>query len=80
MHIQEKPFSSFHLIAFFNEPKTIEEEAEIILKLKTIDVTVLSLGKCYVGPPEKTGLIFGYSSVRLNIIKQTIHKISQIIP
>lgn len=80
MHIQEKPFSSFHLIAFFNEPKTIQEEAEIILKLKTIDVTVLSLGKCFVGTPEKTGLIFGYSSVRLNIIKQTIHKISQIIP
>lgn len=79
MYIQEKPFSSFHLIAFFKEEKTVEEELEIIKKLSLKNITVFSLSKCYIGDEKKTGLIFGFSSVRNNMIKQTIISMSEII-
>lgn len=79
MHLQDKPFSSFHVTAFFNEMKTAKEELEIIQKLKSIGITAFSLSKCYVNHPEKTGLIFGYSAVRPVILKRKIEKIGNVL-
>ena len=72
MHIQEKPFSSFHIIGLFNEEKSIEEESEIIKLLKQHQISVYPLSKCYVGTSQKTGLIFGFSAVRTSVLKRKI--------
>lgn len=79
MHIQEKPFSSFHLLAFFNQPKSVTEELEIIKQLKQNQITVLSLSKCYIGEQQQTGLIIGYASVRPAVIKKKINTLSKLI-
>lgn len=79
MQLQEKPFSSFHVVAFFNEVTTAKEEIEIIQQLKANGVTAFSLSKCYVSDPSKTGLIFGYSAVRSAILKRKVEKIAQIV-
>jgi GntR family transcriptional regulator / MocR family aminotransferase len=72
MTIQEKPFSSFHLLAFFNSEKTIKEETEIIQLLNQHQITVYALSKCYVQSPQKTGLIFGFSAIRTSLIKRKL--------
>lgn len=79
MYIQEKPFSSFHILAFFNSEKTIKEEAEIIQQLKALQIMAYPLSKCYVGELQKTGLIFGYAAVRSSIIKKNIEKMGRIL-
>ncbi len=79
MHIQEKPFSSFHILGLFNEEKSIEEESEIIKLLKQHQISVYPLSKCYVGTSQKTGLIFGFSAVRTSVLKRKIEKIGQLI-
>ncbi|MDC1504602.1 PLP-dependent aminotransferase family protein [Winogradskyella sp.] len=79
MHVNVEACSSFHVIAHFNSPTNIDEEAQIIYKLNQQNITVHSLSKCYVGVAQKTGLIFGYSSVRPSIIKQKIKKMIGII-
>jgi GntR family transcriptional regulator/MocR family aminotransferase len=79
MYLQEKPFSSFHVVAYFNHEKTAKEEKEIIQDLKAAGITAFSLSKCYIGIPEKTGLIFGYSAVRPAILKRKVEKMGIII-
>jgi GntR family transcriptional regulator/MocR family aminotransferase len=79
MQLQEKPFSSFHTIAFFNDTKSAKEETEIIQQLKAIGITAFSLSKCYINQPSKTGLIFGYSAVRPSILKRKIDKMSTLL-
>lgn len=79
MTIQEKPFSSFHLIAFFNSEKTIKEEAEIIQLLHQHQITAYALSKCYIQSPKKTGLIFGYSAIRITLIRKNVEKIGRLI-
>jgi GntR family transcriptional regulator / MocR family aminotransferase len=79
MELQEKPFSSFHVIAFFKEATTAKEEIDIVQQLKANGVTAFSLSKCYVQQPSTTGLIFGYAAVRDAILKRKIEKIRQII-
>lgn len=79
MHLQESPFSSFHVVAYFNEPKTAKEEIEIIRKIKTHGITAFSLSKCYVGSPEKTGLILGYSAVRPATLKRKIEILGDLL-
>ncbi|NCT10769.1 MAG: PLP-dependent aminotransferase family protein [Flavobacteriia bacterium] len=79
MHIQEKPFSSFHVLAFFNTEKTLKEEAETIQQLKSLNIMAYPLSKCYVDEPQKTGLIFGYAAVRSAIIKKNIEKMGRVL-
>ena len=79
MYIQEKPFSSFHLLAYFKEPKSPAEELEIIKQLKQNQITVLSLSKCYIGEQQQAGLIIGYASVRPALIKKKINILSKLI-
>lgn len=79
MYIQEKTFASFHLLAFFKDHTTVEEEFEIIKRLKQHHITVLSLSKCYVGKPQQTGLIFGYSAVRPTVLKRKIIMIGNLV-
>lgn len=79
MYIQEKPFSSFQVLGFFNDKKTIEEETEIIKILKQHHVSVYPLSKCYIDTPKKTGLIFGFSAVRNNVLKRKIEKIGTLL-
>lgn len=70
--LQELPFGSFHCIAFFNQPISPAEEIAFIDKLQKHGIKALSLSKCYIGEPHKTGLIFGYSAARPSLIKQKI--------
>lgn len=79
MYLQKKPFSSFHLIAYFKSAVSVEHEMEIIKQLNVAHITVFSLSKCYIGEPKKQGLIIGYSSVRPNEIKIKIAKMAGII-
>jgi GntR family transcriptional regulator / MocR family aminotransferase len=79
MTLQEINFASFHRLAFFNQPKTQKEELEIIENLSSKGIKALSLSKCYIGTPEKTGLIFGYAAVRPTVIKQKIQLMGSVI-
>ena len=79
MFIEKKTFSSFHILAFFKEETSSEQEQIIIKKLEKIGVIVFSLSKCYIQSPKKQGLIIGYSSLKINAMKQKIKKMSEII-
>lgn len=79
MQLLDKSFNSLHLVAKFNNIKTPKEEFEIIAKLKARNITAFSLSKCYIGTPEKTGLIFGYSAVRKNFLIKKIDIMSKVI-
>ncbi|MDY0781424.1 PLP-dependent aminotransferase family protein [Tenacibaculum sp. IB213877] len=79
MFIQQKPFSSFHLIAYFKYSATEEDETEIIKKLTEHDVIAFPLSKCYITSKKEYGLILGYSSVRPTVLKQKIKKIASFI-
>lgn len=79
MYLQKKTFSSFHLIAYFKSPVSVEHEKEIIKQLNDLHITTFSLSKCYVGEAIQQGLIIGYSSVRPNEIKNKVAKMKGII-
>jgi len=79
MYIQEKPFSSFHLLAYFKAKVTVEHEKEIIRKLNEQNITTFSLSKCYIDSAKQQGLILGYSSVRATTLKRKIKKMEGII-
>ena len=79
MYIQEKPFSSFHVLALFKDEVSLEDEANIILKLKERNISCYPLSKCYIGKPLQKGLIIGYASVRSTIIKKKIKAMQEII-
>jgi len=79
MHIQEKPFSSFHVLALFNNKATIEEEKEVIQNLKAINISAFSLSKCYIGEPLQKGIILGYGSVRPLVLKKKIKTMQGIV-
>ena len=79
MYITEGLCSSFHIIALFKEPTGIVEEAQIIASLAQKKITAYALSKCYIGTPEQTGIILGYSAVRPSIIKQKIKNMQGIV-
>jgi GntR family transcriptional regulator/MocR family aminotransferase len=79
MKLQNIEFSSFHRLAFFTKPTSQKEELELIEKLSLHGVKALSLSKCYIGTPQQTGLIFGYSAVRPTIIKQKMQTMGSIL-
>ena len=79
MYIQKKPFSSFHLLAYFKAPVSVEYEKEVIRKLNEHNITTFSLSKCYIGKPKQQGLIIGYSSVRPSVLKRKIKKMGDFI-
>lgn len=79
MYIQKKTFSSFHLLAYFKSPVSVEYEKEVIKKLNDHNITTFSLSKCYIGTPKQQGLIIGYSSVRPSIMKRKIKKMGDLI-
>ncbi len=72
MTLEEKPFSSFHIIAKFNSEITQKEELAFLDKLQNHGIKALSLSKCYIGDHYNTGLILGYSAARPSIIRQKI--------
>lgn len=79
MYLQEKPFSSFHLIAHFKSSVSIDHEKEVIKQLNENEITTFSLSKCYVGEAKQQGLILGFSSVRPSILKRKVAKMGTII-
>ncbi|ULC59572.1 PLP-dependent aminotransferase family protein [Flaviramulus sp. BrNp1-15] len=79
MYIQNKPFSSFHLLSLFNKDVNPDDEKRIIQELKAHNITVFSLSKCYIGKPKQKGLILGYASVRPNILKQKVERMNKFI-
>lgn len=72
MILQDKPFSSFHVLAYFKEPVSVSEEKEIIKTLNDHHIVTFSLSKCYIDTPEKQGLIIGYSSVRDSVLTRKV--------
>lgn len=79
MYIQNKSFSSFHVLALFKNYVSIEQEKKVIEELKKRNITVFSLSKCYVGKPKLQGLIIGYASVRPNILKERINMMTKLL-
>ena len=79
MYIQNKSFSSFHVLALFKNYVSVEDEKKIIEALKKQNITVFSLSKCYVGKPKLKGLIIGYSSVKPNIIKEKVNSMVKLL-
>ena len=79
MVLQDKPFSSFHVVAFFKEPVNVSEEKEIIKKLNEQGIVTFSLSKCYINKPEKQGLIIGYSAVRPSVMSRKIKKMIAVL-
>ncbi len=79
MTLQKIKFASFHRLAFFSRSVSPKEELEIIEKLSVAGIKALSLSKCYVGTPQQTGLIFGYSAVRPTVIKQKVQIMGSIL-
>ena len=79
MYIQNKSFSSFHVLALFKNYVSVKDEKKIIEALKKQNITVFSLSKCYVGKPKLKGLIIGYSSVKPNIIKEKVNKMVKLL-
>lgn len=74
MVLQDKPFSSFHILAFFKEPVSASYEKELIKKLNDHHIVTFSLSKCYIEKPEKQGLIIGYSAVRPSVLSRQVRK------
>lgn len=79
MTLLQTEFSSFHVTALFNKPTIAKEEQEVIQKLNAVGIKAFSLSKCYIGQPEKTGLILGYSAVRPSLMKQKIERMGAVI-
>lgn len=79
MYIQNKSFSSFHVLALYKNDVSVEDENKLIQQLKNHNVTVFSLSKCYVGDPKLKGLILGYSSVRPNFLKQKVKQMAELL-
>ena len=78
-YIDEKPFSSYHLLAYFRNSVSVNEERELIKNLEEENITAFSLSKCYIGKPQKKGLILGYSSVRPSVLKRKIDKMKGVV-
>ncbi|NJN50212.1 MAG: PLP-dependent aminotransferase family protein [Polaribacter sp.] len=53
MYIDSKQFNSLHVVAKFKNVTNSKEEKEIISKLKDINISVLSLSKCYIQEPKQ---------------------------
>jgi GntR family transcriptional regulator/MocR family aminotransferase len=74
LKIEDKTFSSLHLVAKFNTPNNEKMELELISKLKKNNITAHPLSKCYITSKKQQGLILGYSSVRPNLIEKNVKK------
>lgn len=79
MSIENKDYSSLHLITKFNEKISVNDEIKIIHALLDTDIVTHSLNRCYISSEKQNGLIFGYSAIRPNAIKSKIDKIKLII-
>ena len=79
MYVQEKQFSSFHVLALFKTEVSLDHEKKLINQLNQIGVTTLSLSKCYIGDPSKKGLIFGYSSVPISVMRNKLKLMAKYI-
>lgn len=79
MHIENKPYSSLHLVAKFNEEITSKKEASILQMLLEENIVAHSLSGCYVGDKKLTGFILGYSSVRPATIQQKVIQMTQLL-
>jgi GntR family transcriptional regulator/MocR family aminotransferase len=79
MVIQEKPFSSFHVLALFKTDINIEEEKRVVEQLKKKNISAFSLSKCYIEGPIQKGLILGYASVRPSILKKKVQAMQGIV-
>ena len=79
MYIKERLFSSFHVLALFKTEVSLDHEKELIDKLNLIGVTTLSLSKCYIGDPLKKGLILGYSSVQISVMRNKLKLMAKYI-
>jgi GntR family transcriptional regulator/MocR family aminotransferase len=79
MHIETKPFSSFHVVALFDKPVSLKEEKRVITALEAQNISAFSLSKCYIGEPKQKGVIFGYASVRSSVLIKKIQKMEGIV-
>jgi GntR family transcriptional regulator/MocR family aminotransferase len=79
MSIEDKPFSSLHVVAKFNEEITPKTETVLIQTLAEANIIVHSLGGCYIGDKKEHGFILGYSSVRPAIMQQKVMQMTELI-
>ncbi|PQJ79701.1 PLP-dependent aminotransferase family protein [Polaribacter porphyrae] len=79
MFIEHKVFSNFHVIAKFKKPVSEKKELAIVKKLSQHKIVVFSLSKCFLSKEKEQGLIFGYAAVRLNVIKQKVIQMKEIL-
>ena len=67
------------MLALFKTEVSLDHEKELIDKLNLIGVTTLSLSKCYIGDPLKKGLILGYSSVQISVMRNKLKLMAKYI-
>jgi GntR family transcriptional regulator / MocR family aminotransferase len=79
MEIENKNYSSLHLLAKFKVEVNENKEVEIIQALAKVNIIAHPLSRCYIGNNKKHGFIFGYSSVRPTIIRQKLLQMTEII-
>lgn len=76
MILQKMEVPSFHLLAMM--PDNSNDQA-LVSALETKGVMAHALSKCYVGGPEKRGLILGYSCVNKGFMNQILGKMAQVV-
>jgi GntR family transcriptional regulator/MocR family aminotransferase len=79
MTIEKKQCSSFHLVATFHEPDSIQLEKTVLAELESKNITAHALSKCYIDAPKTYGLIFGYAAVRPSVLKKKIQTMKGIL-
>jgi GntR family transcriptional regulator/MocR family aminotransferase len=79
MSIEDKPFSSLHVVAKFNEEISPKKETVLIQTLAEANIIVHSLGGCYIGDRKQHGFVLGYSSVRPTIMQQKVLHMTELI-
>jgi GntR family transcriptional regulator / MocR family aminotransferase len=79
LKIEERPFSSLHLVAKFTNQVSVEEEYNLLQLFKENNIVADSLSNCFLGEKKESGFIFGYSSVRTSLMQQKVIQMTKII-
>ena len=74
IHIKQTVVPSFHVVA---EMENGADE-KLVAALAAKGIVTHALSKCYMGAPEKQGLILGYSCINRSLITQSLQKMAGI--
>jgi GntR family transcriptional regulator/MocR family aminotransferase len=73
LKVRSQPTSSFHVVA---ELKGANPDQPLVSALKNKGIITHPLSKCYIGEPQKQGLILGYSCINRGLLAQYMPKMA----